>query len=88
MTSTFPVSITNLTADASYTGLTVSPSLKRPDATLVPLASRPMPPLAPGATVAIGTPWIVGRSAPGTYVLQSQLLGASGATLGSAAVWE
>ena len=79
-------SITNLMADASYTGLTVSPSITRPDATLVPLVPVPVPPIGPGATVTVGVPWLVGRSGPGTYVLQGRLLDASARALGSAAV--
>jgi hypothetical protein len=76
-------SITDLTASTTYTGLVVAASVTRPGGVVVPLAPAPVPPLGPGATVAVGTPWAVGRSVPGTYVLQSQLLDASAATLGS-----
>lgn len=77
-------SITNLTTDTSYSGLTVLASVARPDGTLIPLAPASVPSLGPGASAALGTPWLVGRSTPGNYSLQSRLLDGSGAPLGSA----
>ena len=78
--------ITNLSADVTYGDLVAGASVLRPDGAVLPLAPVAVPPLAPGTTAGVATPWLVGRSVPGTYVFRSTLLDANAAALGSSAV--
>jgi hypothetical protein len=78
-------SVTNLTADTTYTGLSVFGSVVTPGGESVTLPPGAIGSLGPGATAAVGTPWAVGRSTPGAYVFEGRLFDDAGSAVASSA---
>jgi methionine-rich copper-binding protein CopC len=79
-------SVANLTADTTATGLSVSSTVRRPDGTSIPLGTVRLDPLGPGVTVVVGTPWAIERATPGLYVLGTELLRDTGASIATSFV--
>ncbi|HQY23455.1 MAG TPA: PKD domain-containing protein [Thermoflexales bacterium] len=81
--SLFPV-VTHFSGAGSYAGLTATLMVRNPGNTVVYLAARPVPALAPGATYADSDLFDIANGAPGTYTADL-LVYAGGAQVAAAA---
>lgn len=77
--ATFTLSVTNLTAGSSYSGLTGTVSITRPDASVLALPAVGLPDVGPLGSVTAAAPWAVGQSEPGVYGVSAELADSGGA---------
>lgn len=79
--ATFTLSVTNLTAGSSYSGLTGTVSITRPDGAVFALPAVGLPEVGPLGSVTGAAPWVVGPSAPGVYGVSAELTDSGGAVV-------